>query len=257
MKARIKQPILSIVTVCLNEPQLERTCESISNQTFQNFEWIVIDGGSSARTMAVFYKYKDNISYLISEKDKGVYYAMNKGIAQSRGLWINFMNAGDGFYRSDTLENISHELGYRVEEDVLYGDYIWGYPSYCKEVYMPNELSISYFLKQGICHQAAFIKRNIFSTYGDYDTSLEILSDYKLFLTLFKHKAVFSKLDATVATVAERGLSANREKVEKERDAIIRNLYSDEELAYLKREPSGRLRSIASNLRCKFLSHNG
>ena len=91
---------LSIITICYNEPNLEETCKSIVNQTWQDFEWIVVDGGSNEETQKIWDKYKYRIDKFISEPDNGRYNAMNKGIAQAHGEFLNFMNSGDFFYNN-------------------------------------------------------------------------------------------------------------------------------------------------------------
>ena len=88
---------LSIVTVCYNEKDIGRTCESIVSQSCQDFEWIVVDGGSTDGSLEVIKHYKERIDILISEPDNGIYDAMNKGIRLAKGKWINFMNGGDTF----------------------------------------------------------------------------------------------------------------------------------------------------------------
>ena len=95
---------LSIITICYNEPNIEKTCESIINQTWQDFEWIVIDGGSTDGTLEILNKYKTRINKLISEPDKGIYNALNKGIKFAKGEWLNFMNGGDRFCDNLVLE---------------------------------------------------------------------------------------------------------------------------------------------------------
>ncbi len=97
---------LSIITICYNDPNLERTCESIINQTWQDFEWIVIDGGSNEETQKIWDKYKYRIDKFVSEPDTGVYNAMNKGIRLSEGRYLNFMNSGDAYCNNEILEGI-------------------------------------------------------------------------------------------------------------------------------------------------------
>lgn len=114
-----KPPLISVVTICYNEPHLEKTCESIVSQTYQNFEWIVIDGGSKQETLDVFENYKTYMTYFVSEKDRGIYHAMNKGLLQARGEYVIFMNAGDYFYSSDILEKV---VDSGLDQDIVYGD---------------------------------------------------------------------------------------------------------------------------------------
>ena len=97
---------LSVITICYNEKNIRKTCESIVGQSWQDFEWIVVDGGSTDGTLDVLNEYRDRIDVLISEPDNGIYNAMNKGIARARGEWLNFMNGGDAFCDKTVLEQV-------------------------------------------------------------------------------------------------------------------------------------------------------
>lgn len=110
---------LSIITICYNEPHVEDTCKSIVNQTWQNFEWIVIDGKSNEETLNIFEKYRYRIDTFISEPDKGIYNAYNKGIKLARGEYVQFLNAGDSFYSHDALNIFFSKV--KRSASVLYG----------------------------------------------------------------------------------------------------------------------------------------
>ena len=110
---------LSIITINYNEPNLKKTCESIVNQSWQDFEWIVIDGGSNEKNLAIFEQYKHRIDKFISEPDNGIYDAYNKGINLATGEYLNFMNAGDCFYSDKILERF---IAQNSKADILYGD---------------------------------------------------------------------------------------------------------------------------------------
>ena len=116
-------PKVSIITICYNEPDLEKTCESIVNQTWQDFEWIVVDGGSNQETIDIFEKYKARIDEFISESDNVRYNAMNKGIKLAQGEYLNFLNAGDYYFYNDALkdvfENKNTMLMFYTEMNVL------------------------------------------------------------------------------------------------------------------------------------------
>lgn len=114
-----KQPLISVITICYNEPNLEKTCESVANQTYKNFEWIVIDGGSKQETLDIFKKYQNKMDYFVSEKDNGIYHAMNKGLRQAKGKYAIFLNAGDFFYAPDVLKKV---VSCGLDKDIVYAD---------------------------------------------------------------------------------------------------------------------------------------
>lgn len=117
-------PIISVITVCYNAvANIEETMLSVLNQRYDKVEYIVIDGGSKDGTLDVIKKYANKLAYWISEPDKGIYDAMNKGIAKATGDWINFMNAGDKFINEEVL-NKSFVSRYSDDVDILYGDVI-------------------------------------------------------------------------------------------------------------------------------------
>lgn len=91
-------PKISVITVCYNEPEVKRTCNSILEQTCKNYEWIVIDGGSAGKCIETLREFADKMTLFVSEKDNGIYDAMNKGIARAQGEYLIFMNAGDVFF---------------------------------------------------------------------------------------------------------------------------------------------------------------
>jgi glycosyltransferase involved in cell wall biosynthesis len=125
-------PLITVITVTFNAGEkLERTIQSVINQTLKDVEFIVIDGGSTDKTTDIIRKYENKITYWISEEDQGIFDAMNKGINISSGQWINFMNAGDCFIENETLARISPYLD-RTCADIVYGNTVMKY----KELYM-------------------------------------------------------------------------------------------------------------------------
>ena len=123
-------PLVSVVTVSYNAVDcIERTMQSVFGQTYANIEYIVIDGGSNDGTVGIIQKYASRIDYWISEKDRGIYDAMNKGIRQARGEWISFINCGDEYCGSNVLEEVFHSA-IENRTGVIYGNimfkYAWG-----------------------------------------------------------------------------------------------------------------------------------
>ena len=115
-------PKISIVTISYNiVSSIEKTILSVISQTYSNIEYIVIDGGSTDGTVDIIKKYSNKISYWVSERDKGIYDAMNKGIEAATGDWINFMNAGDLFFHNNVISEIIPFLDNNV--DIIYGDF--------------------------------------------------------------------------------------------------------------------------------------
>ena len=126
MKNNRANPTFTIVTIVYNDKVgIDKTIQSVINQTFLDFEYIIIDGASNDGTIDIIKNYKNDIDIFVSEPDKGIYDAMNKGIKLARGKWINFMNSGDVFFNNQVLENLNklNDNGY----DAMYGS--------CKKVY--------------------------------------------------------------------------------------------------------------------------
>ena len=161
---------------------LERTMLSVLGQTYDNVEYIVLDGGSTDGTVDVIRKYSDRLTHWVSEPDKGIYDAMNKGICKAAGEWILFMNAGDSFCNPDVLQRLEME---RVNDDVsvVYGDSISVYGE--DHFHFPaKDLETLRESGMAFCHQAVFVRRSVLLSHP-FDLSYRMLADYNLFRTLF------------------------------------------------------------------------
>ena len=203
---------ISVITVCYNAiSTIEPTILSVLNQTYPNVEYIIIDGGSTDGTVDIIKKRADRLAYWISEPDKGIYDAMNKGIAVATGEYLNFMNAGDVFYNKNVIESIFMK-GYT--EDFIVGTALLK-NSKKKWKAVPSDFTFIDVCDGGaVNHQASFIKKNLFEK--GYDISVEIIADELFFLD----KIVFSShsyraISEIVCIYDTTGISCQKENLRK------------------------------------------
>jgi glycosyltransferase involved in cell wall biosynthesis len=203
-------PLITVITVVRNgEETLEQTILSVVNQTYQNIEYIVIDGASTDATLDIIKKYEDKIDYWLSEPDEGIYYAMNKGIDLATGEWINFMNSGDGFYAIDILKDIF----LRYIDDtigVIYGNTRKIYPKYTKIDIPPR---IDYMKKSlPFCHQSSFVRHKLMNQ--KFILHFKQAADNKFFYNLYKNNISFLYIDKTIVNYdAYYGFTASNLKI--------------------------------------------
>lgn len=194
---------LSIVTVVLNDKlNIEKTIQSVLNQNVE-IQYIIIDGGSTDGTLEVIEKYRNKVDVFTSQKDSGIYNAMNKAIDLSNGDWICFMNSGDTFYDAIVLKNILSSFDDSV--DVIYGNHEVMYNS--KNKILKANKSIENIWKGMIfSHQSCFVRKDILKQYR-FNESNRITADYELFYTLYKAEKKFKYISLIVASVSSGGLS--------------------------------------------------
>lgn len=186
----------SIITVCYNcKNTIEKTLLSVIHQTYNNFQYIIIDGGSTDGTLDIIYQYKDKINVILTEPDKGVYDAMNKGIKLANGKWINFMNSGDTFYNLNVLSDVSKSIN--SETDIIYGNTCIELTPSIRYCLLPDKLT-SIEDKLPFCHQSCFIKTSI-AQENLFDLSFKYVADYALFYYLYNKKAKFQYINAIIS----------------------------------------------------------
>ena len=199
---------VSIIIPAFNAAKtIEQAILSVVKQSYGNIEVIVVDGNSKDNTIAILQTLQSQypISF-ISEKDKGVYDAMNKGISMAKGDWLYFLGADDTLHDTTVIEDMIGATG-ASDYDVLYGDVVF---ENSKKVYggAYNTLRI---LQQNISHQAIFYKRHLFTTNGVYDLTYPILADYVFNLQWFSQKNVKRRyIHRAVAIFGEEGLSSTK-----------------------------------------------
>ena len=195
---------LSIITVVLNDHHnIEKTIQSIFYQNIK-LEYIVVDGRSTDGTLEIIEKYKDNIDILISQKDSGIYNAMNKAIEMASGEWICFMNSGDVFYSTSVLQDFSVKMSDK-DVDVYYGDHEVNYEEHTKIVKANNKIE-DIWKRMVFSHQSCFVKKEVLSQYK-FNESNKITADYELFYTLYKANKRFDYIPIVLSSVSAGGVS--------------------------------------------------
>ena len=189
--------IVTIITVCRNHAQeLERTIRSVESQTWQEREYLVIDGASTDDTLDVIKAHEASITRWVSEPDQGIYDAMNKGVKMAQGEWVIFMNAGDTFAGDDTLQRV---FGSPQDADVIYGDVIKG--ELVKKAEAPRNAHRMFY-----CHQSAFVRTRCLREFP-FDIRHRMSADFKQVKQLYLSGKTFLQLDFPVANFDTQGVS--------------------------------------------------
>lgn len=225
---------LSIITINLNNSDgLQKTIESVVIQTFQNFEYIVIDGASTDNSVNVINEYAERITYWLSESDSGIYNAMNKGIRVAKGEYLLFLNSGDVLCSQYVLDQM---LNNHYTEDMLIGN------KYCviSNRKVPWHITIHHGNKKdnsvygidlifdSLPHQASFIKKELFIKYGLYDETLQLVSDWKFTLDVIINHNITTRLfrDVYVCDFNVEGRSMNSSGLmSKEINSVLKSYF--------------------------------
>ena len=197
----------SIITINLNNAAgLEKTINSIVNQTLKNFQYIIIDGGSTDDSLKVIERYKSKIHYHISEKDSGIYNAMNKGILKASGEYSLFLNSGDHFVNDEVLQSF---IDGNYTADIITGGTVVSNHHKSEVVKAPEKISFYTFYKHTIQHQATFIRTNLFKEIGFYNERLKIVGDWEFFVRAFAlHKATYQPSPLIISSINANGISS-------------------------------------------------
>lgn len=199
----------SVITVNLNDSAgLRKTMESVTSQSYTDYEYIVIDGGSTDRSVDVIRDYEHKISHWRSEKDKGIYDAMNKGIKVAKGDYLLMLNSGDYLADAAVLEKVFQEV--KKDVDIFYGDIIMDDKGKLTSRTFPDELTFGFFLRGSLSHQATFIKRKLHDTIGLYSDYLKIAADWKFFvLAICKFDVSYQHIPVTITVYKMDGISSD------------------------------------------------
>ncbi len=214
---------LSVITVCYQAvDQLEKTIQSVRQQTNVDLEYVIIDGGSTDGTMELVDSYGEDIQIAISEKDQGIYDAMNKGTRLCHGDYILFLNAGDVLAKPDTLQKAAAVLE-SEKPDILYGDYYeqdHGKQTYVS--YQGIKINSWYFLmSKMICHQAIIARKKLLQEHP-FDLTYRYAADRKWLMQCQKQGAVMRHIPVAISVYDRTGVSSEPENFEKVRGEVDR-----------------------------------
>ena len=194
---------ITVVTVCYNAAQfIEKTLQSVVNQTYPDMEYIVIDGGSTDGTVDIIRKYSDRITYLVSEPDGGIYQAMNKAVKHATGDYVNFMNAGDVFFDNRVLEEVF--AGKRYDEDVIYGSNLIHFSGGYKRFHPFKVDVIDHAMP--FCHQSSFTRTSLLKE-RPFNTEFRRLADYVFFRKLYEDGGSFRRVSKYISIYDAYGVS--------------------------------------------------
>lgn len=198
---------LSIITINFNNKDgLQKTINSVIQQSFKDYEWIIIDGGSSDGSEDVIKTHQSHFSFWCSEPDKGIYNAINKGLLHASGDYIQFLNSGDWLYNSTSLEKAFAQIDGKY--DIYYGDMVQvNDGGKLNPITYPDELGFLFFPYNNICHQATLYKRSLFDN-NPYDESFRIVSDWAMNLKLLFNGSTFKHINQYIVYYDNQGRSS-------------------------------------------------
>lgn len=204
-KSEMNFPLVTIITVVLNgEKFVEQTFKSVFNQSYSNIEYIVIDGGSKDNTIEIIEKYTNQIDFWQSESDKGLYFAMNKGIGLAKGELIGILNADD-YYTEDAVKLVV-EAYLKTNADVFHGDMLLLTDN--ESVKMKPDFN-KMMQQPSVFHPTCFVKKVVYDKIGSFDTKYKISADYDFLLRCIKHKFIFNYIPEVLCHFRPGGMSAS------------------------------------------------
>ena len=228
---------ISIITINFNNCKgLVQTLDSVAQQTYNNYEHIIIDGASTDGSKSIIEQYKNknpHVTYWVSEKDEGIYNAMNKGITHAQGQYLLFLNSGD-YIEPNILEQAATSL---TGTDIIYGNLYFISESGHKylRIYPESPLSAALLLSPTFClpHPATFIRRELFKDQL-YNEQYKIISDWEFWIKsiLFKNRST-KHINLNISNFHEGGISSNTTLANKERTKILSDLFPQKVLEEL------------------------
>jgi glycosyltransferase involved in cell wall biosynthesis len=219
--------LISIVTVVYNGvSEIENTIQNVLGQAYTNLEYIVIDGGSTDGTLQIIEKYKGKLAYFVSEKDGGIYEAMNKAIPFIKGEWVNFMNCGDRFESAGTIARVFENN--TENYDFIYGDYIADYEKKGRRLIKATIPRPPY--QMILSHQSVFVRTRALKKFP-FDTSYRISADLKFYEQCWKDGLKFHYHPQVISIRSHAGLSdTNRALAFQESGKVLMEFYDHDSI---------------------------
>lgn len=218
---------VSIITVNYNNSHgLERTIKSVAQQSYSDVEYIVIDGGSTDESVDLIKQNEPAISLWVSEKDGGIYNAMNKGVKLSKGEYLLFLNSGDFFVDKDVLSRIFNK-DLNVNEDLLIGRQRFINVESNQKGISPKlhteEINMEFFLSSTLPHQSTFIKCSLFDVCGGYDETYRVCADWVFWIkSVVENHCTMRILPFAVSYMEDGGLSSDMDKCHKDMSRFLK-----------------------------------
>jgi glycosyltransferase involved in cell wall biosynthesis len=225
--------LISIITINYNDAAgLKKTMASVLEQTYEDIEYIVIDGGSTDGSASHIELYQKDLAYWVSEPDQGIYSAMNKGIDQATGDYLLFLNSGDWLVDDYVIERF---VGFHPIEDLVYGDPLVRDGIAWQRKFMPKYMSIGVALSHTLAHQAEFYKRSLFNDNFRYATSYKVVSDWILTNDAIIFKNCTTRyIDLVVCYFEDPGISSDFNLRQQERNRYLKEHFDPMFLRLLK-----------------------
>lgn len=214
------KPLVSIITVVFNgQKHLEQTIQSVINQTYDNVEYIIMDGGSTDGTLEIIEKYEDKIDYWVSEPDEGIYDAMNKGISLAQGDIIGLINSDD-YYLSNTIKDIVKVM-LESNVSIIYGDINMLPRDSGSELKVRKSSAKKLLFGMSLNHPATFVRRKIYME-TRYDTAYKMAADYDFLLRNKITKKKFKYINRVLAVMRDDGKSVQLSQITRREERAIK-----------------------------------
>ena len=218
---------ISVITVCLNAVDtIEQTIQSVLGQTYDNVEYIIIDGGSTDGTLDIVEKYRERIDFFVSEPDDGLYNAMNKGTRPATGDYVHFLNADDYYCDDNVVADVAAATGNSSDVELIYGNVLLLHDNgVFKRKSAPETLTRESFAKQGFCHQALFASRDLFRRTGGFSERYKVISDGDWLMRCMIDGVISKYVDRDIAVFRKGGVCSTVDW-RTEKKEFLKNYYS-------------------------------